>query len=333
MSSIVRSLDVGFGTTKFVVGAFPGRDFQCQLFPSVALPASTTDLSLGMLSQPETIVVEVEERLYEVGPQIEYKSRTSRVLHDNYIRTPEYLALTRGAFHYMNVPHIDTLIVGLPVSQFMSHREELEQLMSGLHRLPNGRLLPVRHVIALAQPIGGFITYAKQTGAFDKMCDEVNLIIDPGFFTFDWVVAKGLLLDPERSGSHNGGISAVLRKIGEAIGHSHHEKAYDDLSAIDAGLRAGGLKLCGRDEPLDRYLASATPITEQSVNVMCNSIGDGRNIDNITIVGGGADLFAPVVARRFPSHRVQIVDDAIFSNVRGFQYVGEEVSRNMERAA
>lgn len=332
MSPIVRSLDVGFGTTKFVVGA-SGQNFQCQMFPSVALPASTMELSTGLLSQAKTIVVEVDGRRYEVGPQIEYKSRTSRVLHDDYIRTPEYMALTRGAFHYMDVPHIDTLVVGLPVSHITSHREELEERMGGLHRLPNGRLLPVRHVIGLAQPIGGFIAYAKQTGGFDKMCEEVNLIIDPGFFTFDWVVAKGLLLDPERSGSHNGGISAVLRKIGETIGHAHHGKPYDDLGAIDAGLRTGNFKLCGREEPLARYLTSATPITEQSVNAMCNSVGDGRNIDNITIVGGGASLFSKAIAKRFPDHQVQVVDDAIFANVRGFQYVGEEIRRSMGWAA
>lgn len=332
---IVRGLDVGFGSTKFVVDHVEGYPVQCRTFPSIAPLASQADISGGMLDRRDTVIVEVKGRHYEVGPQAELalKTHNSRVLHAGYIRTPDFLALARGAFHYMGVPHIDLLIAGLPVAQLSSRREELEQLLVGAHRLPNDRIITVRRVVAVAQPIGGFIAYATHSGLYAKVREQVNLIVDPGFFTFDWVLAKGVLPMAHRSGSFNGGVSSVLKRIAEAIGREHGI-VYENLDTIDAGMRFGGFKLYGRNVPLEKYITHAVHGIDEAVNAMCNTIGDGRDIDNIVMVGGGAHLYRPAVAQRYPSNIVQIVDEPVFANVRGFQYVGEEVLRKtMERAA
>jgi plasmid segregation protein ParM len=326
--SIVRGLDVGFGSTKFVVGRSSGHLPECRLFPSLAPLSSGTDISSGVLKKRDTLTVVVDGKHYEVWPQAEHalKTHNARVLHSDYVRTPEYLALARGAMTYMNVPHIDVLVVGLPVAEMATKSEVLEQRMVGPHVLPNGRVVSVRRVITLAQPVGGFVSYTTHAGNHSLARQQTNLVIDPGFFTFDWVLAKGFTPVSDRSGSFNGGVSAVLRRIAAAIGRKHGI-AYDDLNAIDIGLQTGDFRLYGRPEPLSGYIFDALPAIEEAVTAMHNVLGDGRDIDNIVLSGGGASLFQSAIVRRFPNHEVHLVEEAVFANVRGFQYVGEEVMR------
>lgn len=60
---------------------------------------------------------------------------------------------------------------------------------------------------------------------------------------------------------------------------------------------------------------------------MAAQIGNGANIDNIILVGGGAELFKRAVDAAFPRHRINTLPDPQFSNVRGFQFAGEQVLR------
>ena len=331
MSTTVRSIDVGYGNTKYVCARPEGGEILCRLFPSLVSRSFGHDLSDGVIAKRDTVVVEVDGNQYEVGPDVELALRTytARVLHRDFVETPEYLALLRGALADMRLSEINLLVAGLPVSWLNTKSSELKERLSGDHPIGKGSTVKVEKVLVLAQPLGGFIDYALSSGRYGQMRETRNLVIDPGFFTVDWVLAKGIQPISERCGSFPGGISAVLRKLAESIGKEQRLEL-DDPVVLDRALRTGRLNLFGREIPVARHLAAARLIADEAATTVANSVGDGRDVDAIVLVGGGAEFFRPALSRRFPRHLVQVVPDPVFANVRGFQRAGEELMRQRQ---
>jgi plasmid segregation protein ParM len=324
----VRAVDIGYGNSKYIASRLPGRDICCNLFPSVVAHASSQDLSGGVIARRNTVCVEVSGNHYEVGPDVELalNVHSSRVLHKDFTHTPEYLALLRGALSYMQVPHIDLLVVGLPVSMLASKSSWLKETLQGTHTLGKGEAVTVNKVMVIAQPLGGFIDHALTEGLYGRLRETRNLVVDPGFFTIDWVLARGIQPIAPRCGSFPGGVHTVLRRLAQSLGEEYAVDL-DDLGVLDRALRNGVLTLYGKDIAIEKYITSMRPVVDEAIHAMASSVGDGRDIDTIVLVGGGAQLYRAAIEHRFPSHQVQIVADPIFANVRGFQLAGEEVAR------
>jgi plasmid segregation protein ParM len=331
MSTTVRSIDVGYGNTKYVCTRPKGGEIACRLFPSLVSLSFGHDLSDGVIAKRDTVVVEVDGNPYEVGPDVELalRTHTARVLHRDFVGTPEYLALLRGALSYMQVSRIDLLVVGLPVSWLNTKSSELKARLTGDHPMREGSVVKVEKVLVLAQPLGGFIDHALSSGMYGQLRETRNLVIDPGFFTVDWILAKGIQPISERCGSFPGGTSAVLRKLAESIG-KEQQLELDDPLVLDRALRTGRLTLYGRELPVARHLAAARLVADEAATAVANSVGDGRDIDAIVLVGGGAEFFRPALGRRFPRHLVYVVPDPVFANVRGFQRAGGELIRRRQ---
>lgn len=83
---------------------------------------------------------------YGVGPDVALAADgfVGRNHHDDYIRTQEYRAFTAGALHFMKVDHVDLLVLGLPVSQYMNRRAELQKAMTGTFDVGRKRKVEVR---------------------------------------------------------------------------------------------------------------------------------------------------------------------------------------------
>ena len=320
---ITRAIDIGYGNTKYVA-ARSEREIRCAMFPSLAPPASRLELSTGMITTRDTVAIEIEGIQYEVGPgaRLGLKAHHTRILHGDYVNTPEYLALLRGALSYMQVSQIDLLVVGLPVGLMNGKAQGLAKRLKGRHPVGNGGEVEVRHVWTLAQPLGGFLDYAMGEGLYETLADQVNLIIDPGYYTVDWLTGLGIQAMPERTGSFAGGTHAILqtmaRSVGEALG-----VAYADIDAIDRALPKGWLRVGGKEIDLVPHRRPAQARIEEAVNAIANSVGDGLDVNNIILVGGGARFYETAIRKRFPTPHLIVAPDPIFANVRGFQIAGE----------
>lgn len=335
---VVRAVDVGFGNVKHVVRHEKGSDVECRLFPSLAPQvAANGSLSAGPLTQRNTTRVKVKGMTYEVGVDAELAIDTThgRVLDRSYPTTDVYMALLRGALAYMMEPKIDLLVLGLPVNTYEQHREFLQAEMTGDHVVQNmhKRVDPaaaeeitvnVAEIWVLPQPIGGFFDHAIRHKLFGQMKNQTNLIVDVGFFTLDWLVAAGTKPVGARSGAANGGMSAVLTAIGEAIGREHTTQIAN-LKRIDDAIRAGGkLNIFGKPHDISSNVAIGKAKAREFVSTMAAKVGDGADIDNIILSGGGAEFFIDIVQEKFPKHELVIAHDPVFANVRGFQLAGEE---------
>lgn len=342
---IVRAIDVGYGNTKFVQFHAQGGEIACSLFPSIAPQASSgADLTGGVFQRRNTITVEVNGVLYEVGRDARLAQDPSygRTLDADFSMTDAYMALVRGAIAYMGVPHLDHLILGLPVNTYAQHQEALIKRMTGVHRIPdqsgNQIDVEVRSVTVTPQPIGAFFDYTIRNNVYGRMRNQTNLLIDPGYYTLDWVVAHGVKMINARSGAHSGGMSSILATIGESVSKELGHQI-SDFSTIDDAIRTGTQpRFFGKQRDISSHIRLGKEKARQFLSVLANRVGNGGvDIDNIIIAGGGAEFFRELIQEKFPNHELVITEDPVFANVRGFQLAGEQFKRsgqfNSKRAA
>lgn len=323
-SKVVRALDLGWGYTKYSKLNAAG-ELEYLSFPSLAPRASGLGLSLGDLGQRDTIIVSVEGTDYEVGPDSRDldTNDSTRNLNDQYIHTDQYKAVLRGALHYIGEPVIDGLVVGLPVSG-MANAEKLKEMCKGTHKLNAKDSVTVKDVRVVPQPVGGlmYCLSQPQMPGLEYLADEINLVIDPGFLTFDFVTTNGKKIIENRSNAHAGGVSKVLRAICESLSTKFGIK-YDNLGAIDKALARRKLRINGIQEDLDEHIRSTRPVIEGSVNYMKNIVGDGADIDNIILLGGGSMLYQKAIKSFYPNHSIVVLENSQMANVMGFQIIGE----------
>lgn len=323
MDLIVRAVDVGSGNTKFV-SAVCGTEIRCGCFPSVAYPSSGDSPSWDT-HRRKTVCVPVGPLFYEVGPDVGLAADSFRAkqLHDDYTESPEYMALLRCALGMMKVPHIDLLVVGLPVALFALKKATLEKAMVGSHAVGAGKSVVVHKALAVAQPQGALVHYAAEHQKLTEIGNEQSLVIDPGSRTFDWLVTRGTRLVQKQSHSINRGMSDVLRLLASEISRDIGTP-YRDYDAIDLALRAGkSLVIYQKPYDLKRHLPLAESVAQQAVSTMRQWIETPESLHNIILVGGGAFLFRKAVKAAFPKHRIQELKEPLFANVRGFQLAGQ----------
>lgn len=322
----IRSLDLGSGWAK-LTRMVDGK-LECFSFPSLAPRHSGRDLSGGssVLGKRDTVAVMVEGTLYEVGPDAADldTSDSTRNLNDQYIYTDQYRAVMYGALHYMGEKEIDLLVVGLPLTT-INRAEDLRKLTIGTHKINETETVTIKDVLVLNQPMGGLIyclTHAAQLPEFEFLSEETNLLIDPGYLTFDFLTVNGEKINDTRSGAHPGGVSKVLRAICDSISAKFGIQ-YSNLAAADKAIARRRIKISGKTEELGEHIRNAKAAIDGSVNFMGNIVGDGADIDNIILFGGGQAIFARTLANYFKDHTIYVLPNSQYINVLGFQAAGE----------
>lgn len=337
--AIVRALDVGYGNTKFVVKHETlSSKVHCEKFPSKTANPSSTDLGAGFTKNGETVVVEVGDNKFEVGPAVETKLGThdvSSVLDEHYVGTDAYMALTLGAMNYMakemgdDQDQIDMLVVGLPVSTYESKKDALTEKMIGTHSIAGNRLIHIKSVKVFPQPLGAFFNFMFSEEEADRlsiedMSGQTNLVIDPGHFSFDWLLAKGMTPIAPRSGATYRGMSAYIKAVADDIVKATGALHSLVLSGLESSFRDGKqYRLRGTPYDIEPHKAKAQSVITGAVNELANSVGDGTDIDNILLVGGGAEIYREAIEAKFPHNRILVSKEPVFANVVGFQLAGE----------
>lgn len=324
-NSVCVAVDVGFGFTKCSFRKDPDEDPTVQSFPSVVALATDIQLDGGVLGKRNTERVKIGGTTYEVGPDVRLAVAGQRkVVHSDYVQTPDYQALIAGALWQAGHSSVDLLVVGLPVSQIPAQQDRLKLALTGFTVRIGESFIQVNEVLVLAQPVGGLIDIASNAQQYKILREAANLIIDPGYLTTDWVVAKGLQPVMARCGTHDGGMHAVLRQIAAEIS-THTRRRYDDLDAIEDGLVTGSFRLDGQPFDLSEALASVRPVQDAAVHALKNSVGVGTDLDNIVVVGGAAPFWLDAIKQQFPRHDIKIASDPMFANARGYLLAGEHL--------
>lgn len=334
MDLVVRAVDVGSGNTKYVKSV-SGTTIECASFPSIAYRSSGKASGWLGGDRLRTMSIPVGDLFYEVGPDVGLagnKFRTSQ-LHDDYILTPEYQALLRGALRMMKVVNIDLLVVGLPVELVRLRRSALERLMVGTHDIGDGRTVTVTKALTVAQPQGALVHYATLHRKMKTIGKEISLVVDPGARTFDWVVCHGLKLIPQQSSSVSHGMSDVVKAVAADVSLAVGAPIRA-LDLIDVALRTGKPPvLFQKPYDLQRHMSVAEGVTAEAVSKMKEYVGDWEALQNIILVGGAAFMYRKALKAAFPKHHIEELKEPMFANVRGFQIAGDNYARGPAMAA
>jgi plasmid segregation protein ParM len=332
---VVRSIDVGHGNNKFTTHSID-EGFGCGMFPSIAPQSRSSTLSGGVFTNGDCIEVIVDGAKLIVGKDsiAEANSATTRIVDKEFCLSNVYLALLRGSLSYMKQPKIDLLVLGLPLTTYQSHRDALREKMTGGHKIfnPNRATNPsapefmsveVAAVRVVPQPVGAFFNYSIPRGIYDEMNQQRNLVLDIGFGTFDWFVADGNTPIKSRCDANQSGISSVINAVADSLGDVKNN--FEIMNRIDKALRTKSSFRCDGKEVdlMGNHWKYAENAIRESITSMLSGIGNIRDIDNILVTGGGADLFFEELQKAIPGHQLIKDDEPIFSNVKGFQMLGE----------
>ena len=105
-----------------------------------------------------------------------------------------------------------------------------------------------------------------------------------------------------------------------------------DLLRIDHALRNNPeFRANGDLVNVNDYTAKASQIFDGAITELQNSIGTMKDIDNIILVGGGATYLQPILQKSFPKHPIILVEDPLFSIVRGLHLAGEQFATAQQR--
>jgi len=342
--STVRAIDVGYGHVKFT----DGRDAQSNAIrtdsfasQSTAVPEFVIDSEV--MQRRDTFVVPVNARRYEVGKGLGLAlgvNQETAILDDDFPLSDAYAARLYGALNYMarTLPGrvIDHLVLGLPLTTYFRHQAAVAKRFSGEHTINvRGDRINVNQCHVYPQPLGGYAEYLAGAPVPADKEAPMALVIDPGYYTVDWFVCRGMIASEIRSGAVHCGVSAILRAVAGQIVDEACVGAgvTETIRRIDHSLiQKNAFTMCGRVVALDKFMAAGDIVIDEAAQAVKNSIGSGADIDVLVLTGGGASLYQPAIARKFPHHEVVVLPDPAHANVRGFHLLGERISLSAGRA-
>jgi plasmid segregation protein ParM len=222
------------------------------------------------------------------------------------------------------------LVIGLPISLMgdQSLRQYLIDFLQATHldlpRLASGkgdRSITVDRVKLIPQPAGSLLAWSADKGASGAFENEINLTIDVGFGSLQWLVTRGYSPLHEFCGSNIGGVSSLVHRMLCAIDR-------DAATNINIVERMGNalcqgiptIKISGRSVELSRYRQNLETAQQEYLSELRACINRVKDIDNIILTGGGASIYADQIRAVFSGHEILMFDeDSHLGNVRGFQ--------------
>lgn len=325
----VAAIEVGFGDTKWAY-----RDANNTIvrksFPSLA-PKHIKDAlssSLGT-SARNTFIIEIDDDQFEVGPDVSLvvgQTNGGTFLSDEFPLSKNYKALVFGAIKQMTANHIGHLVLGLPVHTLDRFSRDLKRIFTGTFKLTD-RNVTIQKVSVLAQPVGTLVRCKAENM---NIRNGINhLIIDPGYYSTDWVVANGFRVLADRSGGKVSGVSPILRNICELISKDIDTR-FDQVERVNDAIRnKTNLRIMGRDFTFDElwgYVIKSEPIISDCINQIISKVKTFTDIESVILSGGGSTYYSNVCKSRFSPLPINTLTNPEFANVVGFLLAGENSS-------
>jgi plasmid segregation protein ParM len=337
------ALDIGFISTKFSLGRreADGGKITVRQFPSLAPRISASAQTHHSGDELDGVMIELAPGVRHFVGQDVYRmvnAPGTRAVTDDYSQTGDYRALFLGALFHIarelsaNTPLvIETLVAGLPLSTVYTHSAALKEFIAGEHTIPHPAHLDqtltvtVRKAMVIAQPQGALIAHG--IGSVSKSKADFNtLVLDMGGGTFDWFVAQGLKPNRARCGATPIGALACATAICNEIDPNLKHDA-EIMARVDTALRTGApmVRITGIEHPMAKFEQVVKGVLQDAIEQMRKSVGSLNNIDRILVTGGGAPLMHKALREALPKfqHLLEVDQEPVFSNVRGFHVLGE----------
>lgn len=334
-----QAVDVGYFNVKHTLApsSANGGRAGVSVFPAVA-PVLKSGVARGVagMAQPDGCVVPIGGVTYFVGPGAAQRGSgtEARIVGDDYSTSDKYLALLRGALHYMaeDAQAGDQLVIrrlalGLPLTTYFDGWELLSARAVGEHVLGNGaaqRTITVEQARVIVQPQGAMINFGYRNGG--KPLDGLTLVVDAGGGTLDWYLSEGTVPYWERSGAYPKAMLACAWAVADRINPRWRNQSAI-IGRIDKAIREEheSFVVQGVQYRLAEHRPAVEQVLDEALDQMVSSVGSLNDVDHILFTSGGASVFRSHLHKRYPLLKkiTRIDEDPVFSNVRGFQVVAE----------
>ena len=321
----VLGIDIGYSNLKLAYGP-QGAEPKVLLRPAGAAPADRLGEKIGGNGEEDFLRVLVNGEPFVAGLSPDRAELWSRELHEDYPSTNSYRALFHAGLLLSELDQIDLVVTGLPVNQYLNPelRERLAAQMQGEHQITPRRKITVSKVKVVPQPVGGFVDHVWSLQDATEIEDSRVLVVDPGFFSVDWVLISNGELRRQSCGTSLEASSVILdeavRLIAEDFGGNVGRER------LEHTLRNGHdqVRLFGERVDVAPYLKKSAdkvgPIVSTRLRESLRK--ENASADMVLLVGGGAGFFELAVKEAFPLLKVSTPDTPVFANARGFWRMG-----------
>lgn len=319
----VIGLDVGHSAVKMVVrGASPFRT----TFKAIAIPAIEI---VGDTTPEQTLedTVDMDGKAWFVG-ETAHAQRDLHVsnqmgLHGDWVSTPQYEALVRGALRKAELRGNDlselVVVHGLPQVDLNKKKAELDAVLA--------KVAPHAKSVVLSQPMGAFYAHMLDQDANpirgDEALDEAWALIDVGYYTTDFVLLnRGRRI--ERASGSAIGVNAIITDACQRAFKAKQVSVKPErlIEAIEKGTDQVVIKILTVPQDL-------TVQVNEAIRAWYTSFIDSlqtkiqpyiEDIDGIVVSGGGAPLLYPLLREKWP--HVFKHDDSRYSVSEGYARFG-----------
>lgn len=328
--NFVLGMDIGYSNLKVAMG-YKDQAMETKILPVGAAPITFMPRTVtgGYGTTGGFVQVLVDDEQWVAGVEPERLQGWERELHASYPETKQYRALLYAALALTGKKVIDTLVTGLPVSQFIvpEHRTSLENMIKGKHRISEKIEIEVKNVVVVPQPAGAYMDItSKVDETIEALINEgKTIVIDPGFFSVDWVALEEGEIRFEFSGTSLKAMSVLLEKACLLI----RNKYGGDLSMekIEKAIRSGKseIPLYGEMVNFIPYIDEALiEVSKDALTALKKTLrSDGLDADVVLLAGGGAESYKAAAKEIFPKSRIVVSDDPVMANARGFWHIAE----------
>lgn len=323
----VLGLDIGYSNLKLAMG-HKEKGLKTKVLPAGAgrLELMPRNMSAGLGNDFLQVIVDGEKWASGVEPS--RLQGWERELHRDYKSTDVYKALFYAGLLLSEQAEIDVLVTGLPVDQAnrVDQRQELVELLKGTHKITPMQEVTVKEVIVVPQPAGAYMDAVNNThdqDVLEAIQHGRTVVIDPGFYSVDWVALVEGEIHYRSSGTSLKAMSRLLQVADELImGDYGGSPGIDNL---ERSIRTGKEPMVfAKRVPIQKYLeAAAKTVTREALTSMRKTMReDGMNADIVLLAGGGASDYAEAAKELFPKSRIIESEHPVLSNARGFWHCG-----------
>lgn len=321
----VLGLDIGYSNLKITHGN-AGTEPKTVVLPAGAGPKDRMPERIGENNDESCLYVSVDDEQWAACVPAGRLQNWERELHPEYTTTKTYKALFHAALLLSETDNIDLVVTGLPVSQYHEEQRkaELVDRLKGIHQVTPKRAITVHDVKVLPQPAGAYMDLVQSGNNLELIESGRVVVIDPGFFSVDWVALEAGEIRYSSSGTSLQAMSVLLETIDKFISEDHGAKV--GMDRLEKAMRIGDLNvlLFGEKVDITPYLNKAlTKVAPIALTAMRQSMRDESiNADLVLIAGGGALSYKDAAKDVFSRSKILVPEQAVLANARGFWFYG-----------
>ena len=322
----IVGLDIGYSNLKVAYGE-AGKEPTLVSRPAGAAPSEHIGQRIMDTGADDPLRVLVDGREFVAACSHDRLENWARELHKDYTSTDSYRALFNVGLLMSGITEIDRLVTGLPTSQYFDEglRKHLIKIMKGEHQVTPKKKIVVKDVKIVPQPLGGFVDYLHTLSKPTQVEDSSVLVIDPGFFSVDWVLLANGEFKRASSGTSLDAVSVILDEASGLIAKDHGSGP--GRSKMENAVRSGRktVTVFGTRVDITPYLVAASATVGHIVGAQLQASlrKEESAVDAIVMVGGGASLFEASIKAAFSKTPLTIAQDSVFANARGFWRGGD----------